>query len=118
MIRHLDIENIYFRYRLHTNKEQKKQKTRTKKTKNKYKITINFINKDLISYKIRGKNILQDNLFICMKEAAEILGVDARTAKKILEAAEGFSFTRTSGKILINKNKLIEYINNTRIIRY
>ncbi len=33
MIRHLDIENIYFRYRLHTNKEQKKQKTRTKKQK-------------------------------------------------------------------------------------
>ena len=42
--------------------------------------------------------------FVCMKEAAQILGVDSRTMKKILENAVDLNWTRVGGKILINKN--------------
>ena len=56
--------------------------------------------------------------FVCMKEAAEILGVDSRTMKKILENAEGLPATRTGRKILINKDKLLQYMDKTTIIRY
>lgn len=56
--------------------------------------------------------------FLCMKEAGQLLGVDQRTMKKILENAEGLNYTRIGGKVLINKNELIQYMKEHSIIRY
>lgn len=56
--------------------------------------------------------------FVCMKEAAQILGVDSRTMKKILENAVDLNWTRVGGKILINKNNLVKYFEEHRTIRF
>lgn len=55
--------------------------------------------------------------FVNMKEAAEILGVNPQTMNKIIHA-EGFKYTRLGRKILINKSKMLEYMENHKIIRY
>lgn len=55
--------------------------------------------------------------FVNKKEAAEMLGVDPRTMDKIIHA-EGFKYTRLGRKILINKSKLLEYMDTHKIIRY
>lgn len=56
--------------------------------------------------------------FLCIKEVAEVLGLDQRTAKKMIENAEGLNYTRVGGKVLINKNKLLQYMDEHNIIRY
>lgn len=56
--------------------------------------------------------------YVCLKEGAQILGIDARTMRKVLEGAEGLNYTRIGGKILINKNKLLKYMDEHTIIRY
>jgi len=54
--------------------------------------------------------------FLCLKEAAQMLGVNEKTMKKILDKNEIHS-TKLSGKILINKYNLIKFLNsNSRII--
>ena len=55
--------------------------------------------------------------FLCLKEAGQLLGVDYRTMKKILENAEGLNYTRIGGKVLINKNDLVQYMREHKIIR-
>ena len=53
--------------------------------------------------------------FLCMKEAAQMLGVNERTMKNIIRN-NGLHSTKLNGKILINKNLLLEFLNtNTRI---
>lgn len=56
--------------------------------------------------------------FVCMKEAGRILGIDSRTVKKILESTEEIKWTRISGKILINIQSLLDYMDKYKIIRY
>ena len=55
--------------------------------------------------------------YINLKETAELLGVHTQTAKKILNN-DGISYTRLGRKILLNKEKLMEFINKTKNIRY
>ena len=53
--------------------------------------------------------------FLCMKEAAQMLGVNERTMKGIIENNNIHS-TKLKGKILINKNLLLEFLSsNSRI---
>ena len=53
--------------------------------------------------------------FLCMKEAAQMLGVNERTMKNIIMNNKIHS-TKLNGKILINKNLLLEFLNtNNRI---
>lgn len=53
--------------------------------------------------------------FLCMKEAAQMLGVNERTMKNIIKNNDIHS-TKLSGKILINKNKLLQFLeSNSRI---
>lgn len=53
--------------------------------------------------------------FLCMKEAAQMLGVNERTMKGIIENNNIHS-TKLNGKILINKNLLLEFLSsNSRI---
>lgn len=53
--------------------------------------------------------------FLCMKEAAQMLGVNERTMKNIIRN-NGLHSTKLNGKILINKNLLLEFLKtNTRI---
>lgn len=53
--------------------------------------------------------------FLCMKEAAQMLGVNERTMKGIIENNNIHS-TKLKGKILINKKLLLEFLNsNSRI---
>lgn len=80
---------------------------------------------DITNYILKGtKVILKGGLhmvekqFVCMKEAAEILGIDSRTMKKILENAVDLKWTRVGGKILINKDNLVKYFDEHRIVRF
>ena len=53
--------------------------------------------------------------FLCMKEAAQMLGVNERTMKNIIKNNNIHS-TKLNGKILINKNLLLEFLSsNSRI---
>ena len=53
--------------------------------------------------------------FLCMKEAAQMLGVNERTMKNII-MNNNIHSTKLNGKILINKNLLLEFLNaNSRI---
>ena len=63
-------------------------------------------------------NSVENKQFICLKEAAELLGISAGTMKKIIENAEGLAYTRLGRKILINKDNLLKYMNEHSIIRY
>ena len=55
--------------------------------------------------------------FMCMKEAAQMLGINERTMKKILINNDNeLSPTKIGAKILISKRKLLQYIENSRII--
>ena len=56
--------------------------------------------------------------FICLKEAAEILGVDRRVMAQILKNNKDIHYTRTKRKILINKLQFLNYIKNVDIIKY
>lgn len=56
--------------------------------------------------------------FLCIKEAGQLLGVDSRTMKKILKGAEGLNYTRIGRKFLINKNKLLKYLDEHDIVKY
>lgn len=56
--------------------------------------------------------------FICMKEASQMLGINERTMKKILINNDNeLHSTKVGGKILINKKRLLQYIDESRIIR-
>ena len=48
--------------------------------------------------------------FLCMKEAAQMLGVNERTMKNII-MNNNIHSTKLNGKILINKNLLLEFLN-------
>ena len=53
--------------------------------------------------------------FLCIKEAAQMLGVNERTMKNII-MNNNIHSTKLNGKILINKNLLLEFLNtNSRI---
>ena len=53
--------------------------------------------------------------FLCMKEAAQLLGVNERTMGNIIKNNNIHS-TKLNGKILINKNLLLEFLSsNSRI---
>ena len=56
--------------------------------------------------------------FINLKEVATTLGVCSKTAKKILLNAKGLNYTRAGRQILVNKQHLLEYMNNTNTIMY
>lgn len=49
--------------------------------------------------------------FLCMKEAAQILGVNERTMKNII-VNNDIHTTKLNGKILINKNRLLDFLDN------
>ncbi len=56
--------------------------------------------------------------FICMKEASQMLGINERTMKKILITNDSeLHSTKVGGKILINKKRLLQYIDESSIIR-
>ena len=56
--------------------------------------------------------------FLCMKEASQMLGINERTMKKILTTNDNaLHSTKVGGKILINKKRLLQYIDESRIIR-
>lgn len=53
--------------------------------------------------------------FLCLKEAAQMLGVNERTMKNIINNND-IHATKLNGKILINKNKLLEFLeSNSKI---
>lgn len=54
--------------------------------------------------------------FLCMKEAAQMLGVNERTMKNIIEN-NNIHATKLNGKILINKNLLLEFLSSNRRIK-
>lgn len=62
-------------------------------------------------------NNVVEREFICLKEAAKILGISDRTMKRIIEKNNEIHSTKLKGKILINKNKLLDYINNTDTVK-
>ena len=49
--------------------------------------------------------------FLCMKEAAQMLGVNERTMKNII-VNNDIHTTKLHGKILINKNRLLDFLDN------
>lgn len=53
--------------------------------------------------------------FVCCKEAAEMLGIDARTMKKELVSGKGLKYKRIGGKILISIKNLLEYMGEEEI---
>lgn len=56
--------------------------------------------------------------FLCMKEASQMLGINERTMKKILTTNDNeLHSTKVGGKILINKKRLLQYIDESRIIK-
>lgn len=56
--------------------------------------------------------------FICMKEAAQMLGINERTMKKVLVNNDNeLHSTKVGGKILINKKRLLQYIDESSMIR-
>lgn len=55
--------------------------------------------------------------YLNLKEVAQLLGVHTQTAKKIINN-DGISYTRLGRQILVNKQKLIEFMDNTKNIRY
>ena len=55
--------------------------------------------------------------FLNLKEAAEVVGVNPQTMKKII-ASEGFKYTRLGRKILINEDEMIDFFKTHKIIRY
>ncbi len=57
-------------------------------------------------------------MFICLKQASELIGLDTRTLKKILENTEDLHYTRIGRKIIIDKAELIDYIKTHRKINY
>ena len=53
--------------------------------------------------------------FLCLKEAAKMIGVNERTMKNIV-INNDLHYTKLKGKILINKNLLLEFLNtNSKI---
>ena len=53
--------------------------------------------------------------FLCMKEVAQMLGINERTMKGIIENKK-IHATKLNGKILINKSLLLEVLStNSRI---
>ena len=53
--------------------------------------------------------------FLCLKEAAQMLGVNERTMKNII-VNNDIHTTKLSGKILINKTKLLDFLDgNSKI---
>jgi len=53
--------------------------------------------------------------FLCLKEAAKMIGVNERTMKNIITNND-IHATKLKGKILINKNLLVDFLNtNSRI---
>ena len=53
--------------------------------------------------------------FLCMKEAALMLGINEKTMKGIIEN-NNIHATKLNGKILINKNLLLDFLStNNRI---
>ena len=53
--------------------------------------------------------------FLCLKEAAQMLGVTERTMKNII-SNNNIHSTKLAGKILINKNLLLKFfITNSKI---
>lgn len=49
--------------------------------------------------------------FLCMKEAAQMLGINERTMKNII-VNNNIHKTKLSGKILINKTKLLDFLDS------
>ena len=54
--------------------------------------------------------------FLCMKEAAQMLGVNERTMKNIIDNND-IHTTKLSGKILINKSLLLEFLGSNSKIK-
>lgn len=54
--------------------------------------------------------------FLCMKEAAQMLGINERTMKSIIDNND-IHTTKLSGKILINKSLLLEFLGSNSKIK-
>lgn len=54
--------------------------------------------------------------FLCMKEAAQMLGINERTMKNIIDNND-IHTTKLSGKILINKRLLLEFLGSNSKIK-
>ncbi len=66
--------------------------------------------------KMKLNNVVERE-FICLKEAAKVLGISDRTMKRIVERNNEIHSTKLNGKILINKSKLLDYINNADTVK-
>lgn len=54
--------------------------------------------------------------FLCMKEAAQMLGINERTMKNIIDNND-IHTTKLSGKILINKSLLLKFLGSNSKIK-
>ena len=54
--------------------------------------------------------------FLCMKEAAQMLGINERTMKSIIDNND-IHTTKLSGKILTNKSLLLEFLGSNSKIK-
>ena len=54
--------------------------------------------------------------FLCMKEATQMLGINERTMKNIIDNND-IHTTKLSGKILINKSLLLEFLGSNSKIK-
>ena len=54
--------------------------------------------------------------FLCMKEEAQMLGINERTMKNIIDNND-IHTTKLSGKILINKSLLLEFLGSNSKIK-
>lgn len=61
---------------------------------------------------------MENKQFLCMKEAAELLSVNVQTMRKILNNADEQLFTRLGRKLIINKDRLINYMNTHSVIHF
>lgn len=58
-----------------------------------------------------------EKLYLSLTEAAEVLGIDRKTMSKIVHSQD-FKYTRLGRKILINKQQMMEFLDEHQIIRY
>lgn len=60
---------------------------------------------------------MEEKIYINLNEAADILGVSRQTMSKITFAKD-FPCTRLSRRVLINKDKMLEWLEKNKKINY
>ena len=54
----------------------------------------------------------RDSIYVCLNEAAELVGIDARTLKKFIQSSKQINYKRVGNKLLVNKNKLFKVLDD------